>query len=743
MLRSVCFKNFVRFKEYQVLDFRNDGPSIFIGENGSGKSSVLEGIRRCLKLELSTSVSSAHDSSQLSYFICNFKKGDENIICGIVSLPEKVGQESDESKEVHKISHVEEEMEIGDPQIIYDRRISESQRMSTDEDSRDDIHLQRLPGKRKSSSEEELFPSKSKYYPTYSEAAETAARDTTNAACPSDATQASDARNEVRSFYKFAINYSENIQNNPMYVNLAEVSKTQLGETKMHIAKKYEIDGSSSELRREFLDSVLRYNSEDRNVERYIRFVFENINENSSIITNNLAVLLESLSKQVVFTFPLRSIGPLQWSESKRIAPEERERNYTESESRCEIIKCFLEDNNETFDKKKEDEYFKQITQLNDYHFELTDDGRISLPKGKYALLKTPEGILEAKAFSILMSSKRHRTLVLEEPDRGMHPQFIQRMVQLIKQKKNEKRVILTTHNSTFITAWTAADCFIFRRNETESLVDRDAAENIRKAGENKDVEVETEQNRTECRVTPCSSIVGNGVNLKKLRLLTSDHISDILFAKKVLFLEGDTDLLFLTEVRHQILAGESKLDETLFPCDTKAYNKLKKSLTELTFIKINSKDNLNSIENMSKELQLDHIFLVDRDAVKKIRQAGKNKDGRKQEAEAEKNRTPDDWRGVRSDLWTTRRIFFWLDGTIENMWTEMYKKNKTLEDELKKQKLTLEPGQKLFLHESFNSSHLTESIRLTLKYCTPGTDLADFIKILMIDKKQEVMINQ
>ena len=92
MLRTVHIKNYVKFKDYQDLDFSGDGPFIFIGENASGKSSVFEGIRRCLKLECSTSISTVPDRNIPSYFICGFDTKsrsveNEKIVSGIVSIP--------------------------------------------------------------------------------------------------------------------------------------------------------------------------------------------------------------------------------------------------------------------------------------------------------------------------------------------------------------------------------------------------------------------------------------------------------------------------------------------------------------------------------------------------------------------------------------------------------------------------------------------------------------------------------
>jgi predicted ATP-binding protein involved in virulence len=125
----------VKFKEYQVMDFSGKGPFIFIGENCTGKSSVFEGIRRCLKLEYSTSISSVFDENFPSYFICNFETGmsgsNENIISGIVRLPltNRCKNESDEI--MLKVQSSNEKLENEDVQDDQKRKQTEPD-LSTD-----------------------------------------------------------------------------------------------------------------------------------------------------------------------------------------------------------------------------------------------------------------------------------------------------------------------------------------------------------------------------------------------------------------------------------------------------------------------------------------------------------------------------------------------------------------------------------------------------------------------------------
>ncbi|XP_045204118.2 uncharacterized protein LOC123557015 [Mercenaria mercenaria] len=673
MLRSVCFENFVKFEGYQVLDFYDDGHVTFIGENGSGKSSVLEGIRRCLKAELSTSVSSLPNTNQMSYFICNFDDGateDKHVICGIVVIPE------------HEKKYDKDETENG--RFMW--------------------FMMYLWG----------FIVHCWMWLTNS---------------------LNKDKQMVKTFYKFVMKKS-----GPMHVNLMRVTWSTDDDCRIKSVDLNDITSDRfADKRKRFIDAVTKQASAGKDIKKYLGAVFRRnnvleIKPKQKEQCNDCQKLLETLSTKIVFTFPLRSIGPLQWSESPRIHPNQRKNNYMEAEKRCEIIKCYLEDSDETkFDKDTERDIFKMITQSDDYTFELVD-GKIDLPKRKYALLKTPEGILEAKIFSILMSGKQYRTIILEEPDRGMHPQYIDRMMQVIS--KHKKRVILTTHHTSLITPWSLSNCFVFKRRQEY------------------------------CHIISGRSIVDaqtNNVNMKTLRLLTSDHVSDILFAKKVLFFEGDSELLFLTEFRRQILADELE-HLNIFQNDKESYSKLKASLSELTLVKMNGKGNMTLCHDVcSKDkLKLGHLIIVDRDANEeelkqtqtnldvngdkggaKVHNSGsklrtKSKDKCEGKEDFEKNQRKPDWSAKRKEQLKARNVFFWLNGDIEDMLIEM--SSEKLLNDLRKQNVYLKvkrngkkgrSKEKLFLHQSVTTKNVTESVKLIFEHCRIQHDLFQLITYL------------
>lgn len=67
----MLFKNFIHFKEFQLLTFKN-GSHFFNGANSSGRTSPLEIIRRCMSSDINTSISSSYNENKNAYAYCKF-----------------------------------------------------------------------------------------------------------------------------------------------------------------------------------------------------------------------------------------------------------------------------------------------------------------------------------------------------------------------------------------------------------------------------------------------------------------------------------------------------------------------------------------------------------------------------------------------------------------------------------------------------------------------------------------------
>ena len=687
MLRSVILENFVGFKTKQCVRFpENESPSIFVGENGSGKSSLLEGIRRCLTSARSTTRSSAYDERSPSYFICQYdirkcdeplKRNGDTLFSGIISLP---GQ----------------------------------------------------------------------------------------------------------TYYKFVSTPSE------LLIDEHKDSVCQYQEPNHTLSKNI-----FGEIQESFEKTSL-------NIETIIGTdrVYLPINSSDPRAKSALENRLEMLEKHIIMTLPLRSIGPLQWSLSKRIATGERDKNYSEASQRAEIITYFLErkDEHDKFDLDKESAYFKGLTGRGDIIFELAQDENqiivksteTKLPGGKYALLKTPEGILEAKYFSILLSSKRFLTLILEEPDRGMHPQMIDRMMSIIGKEKKNKQIVLTTHNQCFIRPTTISKLTIFKRKKLEDngqfqtktisgtklvalKVKPDGRAKV-KADTSSTTDVCTEREETR-------------VSLKELRVLTQDHLANLIFAKKILFCEGHSDWLFITTLQEHIMEPSEGVlhvlslimnGQTVQHIDD-VIEKLQNEILSLQVLSISGWSNAKTMRKVCNELELEHAFLFDKDAIIESK-TGKSLiishdefTGYREIEQKFKGVDMSDevnWDNMRRDL-RSINIFSWRDGTIEDMLMSLLRnettrimlteaeghgydcevkwqeKRKLIED-LEIENVCLPVGrwkekrskyrsshdtaaEKLFIDSSVKQENINRSVELFLNACgDESDDLVQFIDFLV-----------
>ncbi|CAC5363041.1 unnamed protein product [Mytilus coruscus] len=128
--------------------------------------------------------------------------------------------------------------------------------------------------------------------------------------------------------------------------------------------------------------------------------------------------LYDWLERGYVGILPMRSNGPLQWTKSRCNKQKHKRRNYKKACKRAEILLHLLDD--EMVDEKQEINFSEHI--VYPYQFKklngkmsLSNSDRLDLPTKP--LLKTPEGILEAKQLTLILSHKEFLTITFEEPD--------------------------------------------------------------------------------------------------------------------------------------------------------------------------------------------------------------------------------------------------------------------------------------------------------------------------------------
>lgn len=172
----------------------------------------------------------------------------------------------------------------------------------------------------------------------------------------------------------------------------------------------------------------------------------------------------------------MRGMGTFQWTKSIYIDEKFKSDNYKATCSQAEIINELLR--SQTMNKCKEEQIFNFLTSPNTFHFERKPGPNsdftsifVSSGTGKFPLLKTSVGIVEAKQFSLLMAEEQFQTICLEEPDRGMHPQMIERMKIQLYRESCSKTIIVVSHSPFVIDAMSLENTFIFFKREGEACV--------------------------------------------------------------------------------------------------------------------------------------------------------------------------------------------------------------------------------------------------------------------------------
>lgn len=659
MIRRVHLQNFVKFKEAQTIEFaEEESPYIFVGENGSGKSSLLEGIRRCVSQKTSTTKSSVFDKSKSGFCICKYdtRKCSEKALKGFQFMFTGIIRNQKENSDI---------------------------------------------------------------------------------------------------IYKFAL------------------TKTEL------LINKYDEEDNCYQFETKENTNEYFGKLEDNNFDFATKFYSQFTYTPTKCSESALERRLDELENHVIFTFPLRSIGALQWTKSDKITPAKRRENYKEAGEREEIIRYFLNKQDE-FDVKVEQEIFRDLTGHSDIQFKGVDDGGINvystnndtlLPEQEYALLKLPEGILEAKHFSILMSNKQFLTIILEEPDRGMHPQMVDRMMAIIQKQRDKKLVLLTTHNTSFVSPMTITRLVIFKRinDHTETVLGKTIAKiKLPRMGKQK---------------FPIEA-----ASMKTLRILTQDHFADLIFAKRILFCEGDSDYLFLSALKAKVMRKSPGVMH-LFGNVLTDYNidTLQRVCVSLQIINMNGWENAHLMHILCSDscLKLDnHYFVCDKDAILTGGDEEVTNDNKwlatetgfkaiRKEYKENRDSGKDAWDEARKSLRDLCKCFTWKDGTIEDMvisllrseteinplgnkesYTKPYEYNQELSwkekkraiDELQDQNVHLpytswkkrrhqreNKDTKLFLSSEITQENIEESLEILLKVCNDkADDLVQFILFLL-----------
>ncbi|XP_033733569.1 uncharacterized protein LOC117322739, partial [Pecten maximus] len=297
--------------------------------------------------------------------------------------------------------------------------------------------------------------------------------------------------------------------------------------------------------------------------------------------------VLQTLNDAIAITFPIRSPGPIQWNHSENIGKGNE--HYVTASKNAEILQRLI--GSEDVNEEMSEDIFQTIINPLKYTFQKNRKGPNSIitvydGKMRIPLLKVPEGIIEAKQFSLMFAHKKFQTLMLEEPDRSMHPQMIQKLRDLSIRRCqdqetviNQKTLILISHQPVMMNQWTMSRLYVCRKK-------RDARGNCKHwiCNWGKDVE-NTHQHQ--------------------------DQLKQMLYSASVLFVEGITDKSVIGWVFDRILEFNFK---HLKGFNEEELKKLKEIIAETQIISMEGWKGCKHMIQAADALQVPFVFLLDRD---------------------------------------------------------------------------------------------------------------------------------
>lgn len=286
----------------------------------------------------------------------------------------------------------------------------------------------------------------------------------------------------------------------------------------------------------------------------------------------------KDIEDRFIATFPLRGIGIVQWTKSKNIRVK---RNYKRACERAEVISTLLtQKHRDQIDEELEREIFNFLTYPEVFRFKHKSDGHIFVQHNnseEFHLLKTSEGILEAKMTSLLLANDMVKTLCLEDAERGMHPQMIERLKTILCREGRKKTIIVVTHSPYFIDTITVKNTHVFFRETTD------------------------DRNSYFCsvkNVADCSAVT----NVSSIELLRT-----LLFATKVLLVEGPTDREVLqgifTQWKRKMMKRSENEIEVMY-----------KDITTYQVVSLNGCRNSKNVLNFCRKINLPCLCILDLD---------------------------------------------------------------------------------------------------------------------------------
>ena len=308
----------------------------------------------------------------------------------------------------------------------------------------------------------------------------------------------------------------------------------------------------------------------------------------------------------VVFVYPMRGIGAAMGSQAETMGKEYQSENYRNAVQSAEMMK-------EYFKMKKANENMER--EYNNIINTLVPNCRYALAlekkdgkevitmkdsdnpvTGTVPILKAPEGIFEALLFTLCLATRKqsHITICYDEPSRCMHRQLVDNMASYITELVKEKKVclVLPTHSPCFISEETWNNITYFQR-------------------------ISVQDSQRSCSVLQCQTLQNDKFSISQLRFFSQEHIRTLVFAKKILWVEGETDQMFVQKLLAYLKCGTHL---SKFSAEDK--NQINKNSVRYGSIKVmyvNGKRNMDKMGKLCGSLNISYRILYDRDKVDNI----------------------------------------------------------------------------------------------------------------------------
>lgn len=509
MLRRMILKNFVHFEEKQVLDFTDseNEPILFVGASSTGKTAALELIRRCLESKLNSSLTSRTNPESIAYVFCEFKT--DLTFCKDTVITGLLV----DGKHGRHSDGADQRVREENPVVREEEKPVNTNDEKTEINNDEKVHEE---SSEKETDADTIFH-RITIYSSY-------------------------GKNEVL-FERFSLKTAGEIVSDNKIRKLQELPPS--------LPKLDEMITSSKFTEKTVLKMLSRFKV-----------------ENDTVMKNN--DILEELSRTYVGILSMRGIGTFQWTKSEQISDKYKEDNYKNTCKQAEIISDLIY--SDSIETDKEERIFRYLIGGDDIVFEKGDDNKISVMHGKnkFPLLKTSVGVLEAKQFSLLMAHKNLKTICLEEPDRGMHPQMIQCMKVVLHEESRNKTIIVVTHSPYLVDSLWFQNTYYFHKKGIFPMKE-----------------------------------YGDPVSDKNAKFPAgAEDFKILLFPTRVLLVEGKTDKLILQGIfRHRFttLAEKENIDKH-------------RNISEYQIFSCGGKDAMESVASFCRLMKITHLELLDRD---------------------------------------------------------------------------------------------------------------------------------